>query len=129
LPCPTERGGIGSYHSLEGRTRRRAVKHSSEGSIAIRASRYRTTGPAIVPRNRPGFRALVFAVFAALFGFAPIAHAQDSDRGNDRGNEREIERGNERGNERGEYLRRQQRSTGRDVDSDDDKDSKKGKGE
>lgn len=88
-------------------------------------------GPAAASRSRLGFRALVFAVLAALFGLAPIAHAQDSDRGNDRGRERETERdnnrGNDRGNDRGQY-RRHRRSTGHDVDSDKE-DSKKGKGE
>ncbi|MEZ5786997.1 MAG: hypothetical protein R3D62_11150 [Xanthobacteraceae bacterium] len=91
--------------------------------------------PAVALKRRLGFRALMFAVLAALFGLAPAAQAEDRGRGSDRGRERETDRNRDRGADRGDDERRE-RSTGHDVDSDGEEDvgsngkkSNKGKGE
>ena len=81
----------------------------------------------IAPKSRIGFRAFIFATFAALFGVAPAAQAEDRGRGTERGRETEIERGKERGQWLRDIDRGRERSTGHDVDaggkeSDKDKD-------
>ncbi len=83
--------------------------------------------PTAAPKSRVGFRTLIFATFAALFGVSPAAQAQDRGRGTERGREYETERGEERGRWLRDIERGRERSTGHDVDaggkeSDKDKD-------
>jgi hypothetical protein len=76
------------------------------------------------PKRRIGIRAFAVAVFAALFGLAPAAHASDRGRGAERGKE-EAERGKERGREeaeRGKRREERERSKGHGADAGGEKD-------